>query len=223
MISPPDVSRQFRRALDASRRGTQPYRHWLLDQALPDAVCDDIVGLPLTPPVVLETYGKRETNNASRSYFAPTLFPRHPVTELVAKAFQAPETTGRIEAVCGIRLAGSLLRIEYCQDQDGFWLEPHTDIGVKRFTMLIYLSQGPESETWGTDILDGPDRLVATVPSRFNSALTFLPANDTWHSFHRRAIAGIRRTIIVNYVEPEWRSRHELAFPNAPIAATPTA
>jgi hypothetical protein len=31
-------------------------------------------------------------------------------------------------------------RVEYAQDVDGFWLEPHTGLGVKTFTTLLYLS-----------------------------------------------------------------------------------
>jgi hypothetical protein len=44
-----------------------------------------------------------------------------------------------------------------------------------------------------------------------------VPGADTWHGFRRRPIAGIRRSLIVNYVKSEWRSRHELAFPDRPI------
>jgi hypothetical protein len=31
--------------------------------------------------------------------------------------------------------------LELCLDTDGFWLEPHTDIGAKKLTLLISLSQ----------------------------------------------------------------------------------
>jgi len=56
--------------------------------------------------------------------------------------------------------------------------------------------------------------LVATAPYRRNAGLIFIPGSDTWHGFHRRPIVGVRRSLIVNYVKPEWRSRHELAFPD---------
>ena len=79
--------------------------------------------------------------------------------------------------------------------------------------MLIYLSDEPGSEAWGTDILDGDLNLVATTPYRRNAGLVFVPGADTWHGFHKRRIVGVRRSLIVNYVAPDWRSRHELAFP----------
>lgn len=214
-----DIRRRFIACLDASRRGTAPYRHWLLDDALPVEAAEGIAALPYTAPVVLETYGKRETNNASRTYFNAEAQARYPATAAVAEAFQHPEVTGALERECGITLAGSSLRIEYCQDTEGFWLEPHTDIGVKRFTMLIYLSRDPGSEAWGTDILESPDAFVCSVPYRFNGGLIFIPATNTWHGFRKRPIDGVRKSIIVNYVGPEWRARHELAYPETPIGA----
>ena len=92
--------------------------------------------------------------------------------EALAAGFQAAATVERIERLCEIELRDkSHLRIEYCLDTDGFWLEPHTDIGAKLFTMLVYLSTEPGSEAWGTDILDANLNLVAVAPYRRNGGL----------------------------------------------------
>jgi len=214
------LCQSFRVALERSSPGASPYRHWLLRDILPPEAAQALTALPYTPPIILETYGKRETNNASRTYFDPETRGRIPIAEAVAHAFQASETTRLIERFCGAALGGSFLRIEYCQDTDGFWLEPHTDIGAKRFTFLVYLSQGPGAESLGTDVLSGPDQPAHSVPAPFNSGLIFVPGSDTWHGFHKRPIIGVRKSIIINYVGPEWRSRHELAFPEAPIDGT---
>ncbi|MFY7958508.1 MAG: 2OG-Fe(II) oxygenase, partial [Elsteraceae bacterium] len=121
------------------------------------------------------------------------------------------------ETLCGVSLAGGYLRVEYCLDSKGFWLEPHTDIGAKLFTHLIYLSTGPGSEAWGTDLLRPDGELVARAPATPNSGLIFIPASDSWHGFAPRPIEGVRRTLIVNYVREEWRARHELCFPEQPV------
>lgn len=125
---------------------------------------------------------------------------------------KAPEAVATIERTCGIDLTGTYLRVEYCMDTDGFWLEPHTDIGAKRFTMLCYLSVGEGSDPCGTDVLDGNHRVVARAPFERNSGLIFIPSPDTWHGFAPRRINGVRKTLMVNYVGEEWRARHELAF-----------
>lgn len=217
MISSDAVTQSFLRCLDTSRMSDRPYRHWLLAEALPEDAAEAIAALPWGPPPVSDTYGKRETNNASRTYFGAENRAAHPVCEALAQAFQGRAVTGAIERTCGVDLAGSSLRIEYCQDTDGFWLEPHTDIGVKRYTMLIYLSKGPNCADWGTDVLDGTRTIVARAPYAFNEGLIFIPASDTWHGFAKRPIDGVRKSIIVNYVGPEWRARQELCFPEQPI------
>ncbi len=200
-----------------SAAGAFPYRHWLLDRALPDSVCAAIDALPYAPPPIADTLGRRETNNSTRLFFGQAEQARHHVCASVAAALQSGPTTQRIETLCGVALGGSSLRIEYCLDTDGFWLEPHTDIGAKRFTMLIYLSDEPGCEAWGTDLLADANTFVTSVPYRRNTGFIFIPAANTWHGFHRRPINGVRRSLIVNYVNGDWRARHELAFPQQPI------
>ena len=214
------VSASLVRCFEASDFSAAPFRHWLLSDILPVAVCDAIDALPARPPNIDDTRGKRETHNSSRVFFGLDNRRRHRVCESLAAGFQSAVTVERIERLCGVELRDkSHLRIEYCLDTDGFWLEPHTDIGAKLFTMLVYLSDEPGCEAWGTDILDADFNLVATAPYKRNTGLIFIPGAGTWHGFRPRKIEGVRRSLIINYVRPEWRSRHELAFPDRPAGA----
>jgi hypothetical protein len=172
----------------------------------------------LSAPNIDNTLGRRETHNSLRTFFGAEQQSVYPACRSVAELFQSHKAVETITRLSGAQLGGSSLRIEYCMDGDGFWLEPHTDIGAKRITLLVYLSQGPECESWGTDLLNGEHALVERVPCRFNTGLLFVPGADTWHSFERRPINGIRRTIIINYVGPEWRAKHELAYPEQPVS-----
>ena len=212
-----DVAGTFLTCLDKTEYGAVPFRHWLLRDILPMASCQAIDALAVRPPMIGETLGKRETHNTSRLFFGVDQRARHTVCESVARALQCADVVHRLEALCDVRLTGASLRIEYCLDTDGFWLEPHTDIGAKLFTMLIYLSQDHGSEAWGTDLYDTDRRWVGTTPYRRNWGLIFVPGPDTWHGVERRPIHGVRRSLIVNYVRPEWRSRHELAFPEQAV------
>ena len=217
MVDAQSIAGHFARGLQGSQCNPSPYRHWLLDAALPAATCAAIDALPYAPPPPADTLGRRETNNSTRQSFGAAERVRYPACHQLATAMQSPRVTNAIETCCGISLRGTSLRIEYCLDTDGFWLAPHTDIGVKRFTMLIYLSDEPGSEAWGTDIYTADGALAAVTPYRRNGALIFIPGADTWHGFHRRPIDGVRRSLIVNYVGPEWRARHELAFPDLAV------
>ena len=214
------VSASLIDCFDASEFVALPFRHWLLSGILPDAVCDGVDALPAHPANIDDTLGKRETHNSSRLFFGLDNRRRHPVCDALAAGFQSAATVERLERLCEIELRDkSHLRIEYCLDTDGFWLEPHTDIGAKLFTMLVYLSTEPGSEAWGTDVLDANLNLVAVAPYKRNGGLIFVPGSDTWHGFHKRPINGVRRSLIINYVKPEWRSRHELAYPDRTAGA----
>lgn len=205
-------------ALARARAGTVPFRHWLLDDVLPDGLCRAIAGLPMPPAAIVDTRGKRETHNTSRRFLAGALLDRDAACRDLAAALQDRTVTDRIAALGGTRLRGTSLRIEYCQDTDGFWLEPHTDIADKRLTLLVYLSDEPAGERWGTDLMTSGGAVVATAPCRRRAGMMFVPGPDTWHGFAKRAITGVRRSLIVNYVAPTWRARHELAFPDQPVA-----
>jgi hypothetical protein len=210
-----DMSDLAARAKSASA----PYRHWLLEDALPPAMARGLANLPVPVVETGDTRGRRETNNSTRVFLSPDFQRRHAVAADFAAAFQNPANVAALAKLTGAPLAGGYLRIEFCQDTDGFWLEPHTDIGAKLYTMLFYLSDVPQAEGWGTDIYETPEKHLAAASGAFNRGLVFVPGNDTWHGFRRRPIEGVRKSIIVNYVKDEWRARGELAFPEAPVSA----
>jgi len=202
----------FSACLAAAERRDTPWRHWLIADALPDDVIDRVVGLPYRPPVKSVFDGRREANNSTRVFFDRDARSHHTVCGELARVFRSPRTISAIERTCGVDLSEAQPRIEYTQDVDGFWLEPHTDIRVKLFTMLIYLSDDPALCDAGTDLYDATGAThVGASPYGRNLGLIFLPGDDTWHGYEPRPINGVRRSLIVNYVSPEWRATGELA------------
>jgi len=218
VITAPAIVDTLLASFASARRTEKPYRNWYMTRCLPDDCLDAVLDLPFPAPALGGVSGKREIHNATRRYFDQENMGRHPICKAFNEAFQDARVTGRIASTFGTQLAGTYLRVEFAQDTDGFWLEPHTDIGAKLFTMLIYLSEGPGAADWGTDIYDGPTAWVGRAPADFNRGLIFVPGADTWHGFRPRDIRGVRRSLIVNYVVPEWRARHELAYPVTAVA-----
>lgn len=217
MFDTQQIQQVFLSSLQHHQRDDAPYPHWFLNQCLPAEVVDALAALPFEPAEIPDTYGRRETHNASRVHFGEENRTQFQVMQSLADVFQDQKTVDALSAVTGAPLAGTSLRIEYCQDTGNFWLEPHTDIGVKKFTMLIYLNREPEAVEWGTDLYADQNIYVGRAPGGFNRGLIFVPADNTWHGFKVRPIVGIRKTIIVNYVTQEWRARQELCYPDRPI------
>jgi hypothetical protein len=214
------IAAAFAASVAARRHVSAPYPHDFLDAVFPADVADDLANLPFAAPSLDGVSGKRELHNDSRVYFDAAGVARFPVMGAVAEALQSPATVRLAQEAFDAPLEGTYLRLEYAQDLDGFWLEPHTDLGVKKFTCLIYLSSGPGHETLGTDIYESRDRHFGTSPFQRNSAMVFVPGDNTWHGFEKRPIEGVRRSIILNYVTPEWRAREQLSFPESPVSAT---
>jgi hypothetical protein len=208
----------FRASVAKGRRILWPYVNWLLTDCLPDDAVDAILSLPFEAPSLDGVSGKRELHNNTRKYFDAENRNRFPVCNAVARAFQDKRVTSTIETAFGAKLADSCLRIEFAQDIDGFWLEPHTDLGVKVFTMLLYLSKDQRHRDLGTDIYDVQKQHVGRSPFISNGAMVFIPSNSTYHGFEKRPIEGIRTSLIINYVTNEWRAREQLSFPDEPIA-----
>ena len=207
------VAGSFLSCLERAQHETSPFDYWLLNHPLPDGACDDITALPFPAPAGTVFDGKRETNNATRVYFTPENQEKFAVCRRVVEGFQDPGVKKTIEQVTGTDLSDGHLRIEYCQDTAGFWLEPHTDIFVKKFTMLVYLSDDANLANAGTNILEGPPdyEYVGSAPYAKNKGVIFIPGENTWHGVGHHPVEGTRKSIIINYVTSDWRDKWELA------------
>lgn len=200
-------------SLSSARHETSPYDYWLLEDMVPEETVDALLDLPLAVTQHADFSGKRDSYNECRVYFTPENQERMPVCKQVADAFKDEILTGLIEKLMGTDLSGTALRIEYAQDVDGFWLEPHVDVAAKRFSMMIYLSDASELHGAGTDIYDAtPEHnRIATAPYGRNKGMIFIPGPNTWHGFTPRPLQGVRKSLIINYVDKSWHAREELA------------
>ena len=211
------VAAAFEAAVADRKTFETPYRHYLLENVFPADVAAELAELPFAPPVLNGVSGKRELHNDQRSYFDVEGVKRFPVMGGVAEAFQSARICRLIAEAFAAPIDDTFLRLEYAQDVDGFWLQPHTDLGVKKFTCRIYLSEGPGHETLGTDIYESPEKHVGASPFKRGAAMIFVPGDNTWHGFEPRPIEGVRRSVILNYVTHDWRAREQLSYPDRTV------
>ena len=168
----------FAASLTCAAVDDKPYRHWLLSDALPQDVAAAMDALPFDAPDLHGVSGSREIHNNTRRYVDAEAIAAHPVCRDLAEAFQDPRTVALVEDITGARLDGCCLRIEYAQDIDGFWLQPHTDLGVKKFTLLYYLSPDG-AEDLGTDVYADAQTWSHRAPFVPGAALAFVPSSNT--------------------------------------------
>ncbi len=211
------IAQHFRRAVLDAEIIDQPYRRWRLKSVLPQDTCTGIMTLPIAPPLLGNTDGTRGSYNDKRTFFTPLLRQKFPAVQAVCAALQTADVARLLARTLSIDVAGGYLRMEYMQDLDGMWLEPHRDIPEKLFSMVIYLFTGPDAAEWGTDIYDADRRWVDRSVPEFNSGAVFVAGPATWHGFDKRPIIGVRRLLEINYVRSNWRARDQLAFPDRPV------
>jgi len=202
---------RFAESLARAPERRSPFRHWVLDELLPSDVIGRVAELPFGAPDLNGQSGTRELHNEQRRYFDREAIEAFPVCAEVADAFRSWHVVETIERVTGASLDGTFLRIEFAQDSSGFWLRPHTDLGVKQFTLLCYVAPDARPEL-GTDVYHDAQRWACRIPFRPGVGLAFVPADNTWHGFEPRIIGGVRKSLIVNFVSRDWRARDQLAF-----------
>tara|TARA_R110002020_G_C16321741_1_gene774915 strand:+ start:12836 stop:13546 length:711 start_codon:yes stop_codon:yes gene_type:complete len=203
--------------LRSARKFESPFTHWIADDIFEPQLRAYLAALPLEAPCLGGVSGTREIHNESRTYLAGGRLDSDHHLRNVTEIFQCSETALQIQNLFGADLSDTFVRLEYCLDTRGFWLRPHTDLGVKRFTMLIYLSDDPRHRDLGTDLFFDEKTPAVQVPFKPNSALIFTPSKRTFHGFLPRKINGIRRSLILNYVTSEWKDSHQLAYPEHPV------
>lgn len=213
-----DIKATLKQSVKSADGRGAPYPHWIVRSVFPQPVYRELKEMPFPVADLGGVSGTREAHNPDRVYFAGENLRTFESARATAEAFQDPEVVALLADAFHGPLDQTYLRIEYAQDTDGFWLKPHTDIGVKMFTMLLYMSDDPRHADLGTDIYADENTHVGRSPFEPNAAMIFVPSNNTWHGFEKRPIQGVRRSIIINYVTDDWRAREQLAFPQAPVS-----
>jgi hypothetical protein len=216
-VTAADIIATFRASIEQRQTFAEPYQHFLVDNLLPASVARELNELPFSAPTLDGVSGRRELHNDQRSYFDTQAMALFPIMRPIADALQSPELTKLIATAFDAPIDDTYLRLEYAVDTDGFWLEPHTDLGVKKFTCLIYLSDLPGHDELGTDIYADKDTHFGCSPFKQGSAMIFVPSDKTWHGFEKRPINGLRKSVILNYVTRDWRAREQLSFPDATV------
>lgn len=216
-VSSEAIVQHMLKSISSAKGSKAPYPYWHLTNCLPDEVLNAISALPFPVPDLASALRQKELHHATRNYFNQANMLRYPVCLAFNEAFQDPRLTSSLENLFGTHLKGTYLRVEYAQDTGSFWLEPHTDLKAKVFTMIIYLSKDPRHSHLGMDIYDINKKHVGRSPFASNSAIVFIPSDISYHGFEPRNIEGICQSLTINYVTQEWSAHEQLAYPDRPI------
>jgi hypothetical protein len=104
----------------------------------------------------------------------------------------------KFSELTGVDYTQQQARIELCKDATGSWLEEHCDDPAKTFTCQIYLSDAPSSTKLGT----------IGSQAKYNCGWVFANTGTEPHGLP--PLEFDRTSIILNYVNNDWRNRDVL-------------
>ena len=119
--------------------------------------------------------------------------------ERIVEFFLKKNIIDMFEEESGKKIRGNYLRVEFIEDKEKSWLEPHVDISEKLMSFLVYLNNTNEDESIGTALYNEDKEFIKTVPYIDNTGFYFYPGNNTWHGLESVDIKERRRAVMVNY------------------------
>lgn len=183
-----------------------PFQHWIVENMLPQELTDQIlaVRIPKTQGFVYD--GTRASDSKltpggtppKRMFISKDTKNEFPFFQDLVDAFLSDEVLQLVNTKFNVPTQDLFLRVEYINDFDGFYLEPHKDIIEKQFTLLLFLGDGPEH--MGTDFYDTDFNVVKTVKFGHNRGYVFTPSDNSWHGLERKPIPDRRCSLLINYV-----------------------
>ncbi len=200
------VTRDVIQAFETAVECNYPFLHWDVENMLPNELTDQILAIriPKTSGFVFD--GTRASDSQvrldgtppERMFIGKKEVEQYPFFNDLIDALLDPKVLDIVNNRFKVDTKDLFLRVEYINDFDGFFLDPHKDIVEKQFTLLLYLGDGPEH--MGTDFYDTDKNVVKTAMFAHNRGYIFTPSENSWHGLERKSIPDRRCSLLINYV-----------------------
>ena len=175
----------------------EPFEHYTFTDFFCDNELADINNIKLHSHSA-SLSGARTTNN-NRFFVDKQNMWSNSALNRIVDFFLKDDVIDMFEEESNVKIRGNYLRIEFIEDSEKSWLEPHVDISEKLMSFLVYLNNTGESESIGTALYNTDKEYIKTVPFINNQGFYFYPSNDTWHGLESVQIKERRRAVMVNY------------------------
>lgn len=116
----------------------------------------------------------------------------------IAEEFDQPDIKRLLGSLLETNFFGLRTRAELCMDSVGSWLEPHGDDPAKKMSLQLYLSDYGSGTLLGTEVTN----------VKAGTGWAFANTGKEIHSLP--ALRYNRISIIINYVNDEWRDESVL-------------
>lgn len=175
----------------------KPFKHYTFTDFFCDKELSNIDNIKLKNHSA-SLRGARTSNN-NRFFVDNENMHNNFTLERIVEFFLKKDIIDMFEEESGKKIRGNYLRVEFIEDKEKSWLEPHVDISEKLMSFLVYLNNTNEDESIGTALYNEDKEFIKTVPYIDNTGFYFYPGNNTWHGLESVDIKERRRAVMVNY------------------------
>jgi len=107
-------------------------------------------------------------------------------------------------------LSNTYMRAEIIHDRYPFFHDIHLDLPCKNLTTIVNIDKEDEKNL-ATDLYHTKEHHVKRLDWVPNGGLAFKITQSAWHGFAPTEYKGIRKIMIINYVDiDEWRDKDQL-------------
>lgn len=109
----------------------------------------------------------------------------------------------------GRDITNTYIRAELIHDQYPFFHDVHTDLSCKNLTIIINIDKEDEKNL-STDLYYNKTKHIKKLDWIENGGIAFPITDKAWHGFDKIQYKGLRKIMIINYVNPdEWRDKEQ--------------
>lgn len=174
-----------------------PFTHYIVKRVFCEKELSEIQKIDLK--LHSEKLDGERSSNQNRFFITQSNINDNFVFKRIIDYFKRDSVISMFEKESGRTIKGNYLRVEFLEDKESSWLEPHRDIEEKLLSLIIYLNDSNESEENGTSLYDENKEKVKTVPFINNSGFYFFAGTNTWHGLEPVKIKKSRKAVMINY------------------------
>ena len=186
-------------------RFQDPWDHYTIDNFFPTEHYNLIKSIPPLKTDYSEITGFRDVIKG-RVFLNDEYVSKNPQFKQVAQYLNnKPYFSGMFN----VDLSNALCRPEIIDDRHPFFHDIHTDEPNKKLTIIINIDK-EDDQNLATDLYRDRKTHAKKLNWQDNSAVLFVPTDKMWHGFAPMEYKGIRRIMIINFVDENvWRDKDQ--------------
>jgi hypothetical protein len=186
---------------------TKPWVHYTFEDFFPFEYYEHLLEIPTLESDYTNITGYRDVID-NRVFISNEYVEQNPHLKPMMDLLNDKEQWEKF----GVELDDGLLRVELIDDRYPFFHDIHYDTPEKLITIIVNISK-EDKKNLATDLYIDKDTHYKKLDWEDNSALLFVPTENKFHGFDRIEYEGIRRIMIINFVDKnQWRDKEQCYY-----------